>query len=42
MKDLEIKFRKLEIDECRGPALADPGSSRRGQCQQGSGYNRFN
>ena len=27
---------------CRGPALADPGSSKRGQRRRGSGYNSFN
>ena len=27
---------------CRGPAPADPGSSKWGRCRRGSGYNSFN
>ena len=30
------------INNCRGPAPADPGSSKRGQRRRGSGYNSFN
>ena len=32
----------LQIVVCRGPALADPGYSKRGRCRRGSGYNSFN
>jgi len=28
--------------KCRGPASADPGSSKWGQRRRGSGYNSFN
>ena len=31
-----------ETDNCRGPASADPGSSKRGRRRRGSGYDSFN
>ena len=33
---------RLYKNTCRGPAPADPGSSKRGRHGQGSGYNSFN
>ena len=32
----------IKVICCRGPAPADPGSSKRGQRRRGSGYNSFN
>ena len=32
----------FDLLACRGPAPADPGSSKRGPCRRGSGYNSFN
>ena len=33
---------RLAAHTCRGPAPADPGSSKRGRRRRGSGYNSFN
>ena len=42
----KVKFKEqlkpFLIFYCRGPALADPGSSKRGWRWRGSGYNSFN
>ena len=36
------KLQELVMATCQGPALADPGSSKQGWRQRGSGYNSFN
>ena len=41
--DLQVAdLMRPKVIKCRGPALADPGSSKRGRCWRGSGYNSFN
>ena len=51
-RDTDVKNRLLDCmgegeggmiwENCWGPAAADPGYSKRGRHQRGSGYNSFN
>ena len=40
--DIFHPFSYMKRQDCRGPAPADPGYSRRGRRRRGSGYNSFN